>query len=636
MEMITPDIVAQVRQKADITDVIGEKVVLRKQGKNFLGLCPFHQDRKPSFNVSPSKQIYKCFSCGAGGDVISFVMQQEHITFKEAVRHLAQRYHIPLPVSSPEKQQTYRQHQTKQTQLLEVMALAADFYQHALHSSLGEPARRYLERRGLTAATLQRFQIGFAPPGWQPLYDYLVGHKGIPAALVAEAGLLVARQTQGWYDRFRHRVMLPICNLKGEVIGFAGRSLADEQPKYLNSPETELFHKSQVLYALHLARESIAKQDQAIVVEGYFDAIALHQAGIPNVVASMGTALTTQQVTSLLRYTESKRLILNFDGDRAGIQAAERAIAPIAEQAKRGEVELRLLTIPSGKDADEFLQEHGASEFQALIDQAPLWLDWQIDQVLASKDLTQANHFQQALQSLTQLLAGLGGHWRTLYIHRIADRLSRGNGRLARDLEEELRKSIRQQRWSAPKTRPTPEKGSKLIQSESHLLQIFLHFPEFRPLIREELLRRDLQFSFTPHRHLWQGIMDLLRQQPDLEGNSEGLLVTLRTFFAQDESLNQRLIHLLWLDETSRIALMRPRVVVRAAVATMELEIRQKRYRYWTQLWDQAYQEGQTEQARYFQEKIQNEYRRIQSLQKECQITYEDLQTPLLNTEELY
>lgn len=635
MEIITPDVVAQVRQKADITDVIGEKVVLRKQGKNFIGLCPFHQDRKPSFNVSPSKQIYKCFACGAGGDVISFVMQEQHITFKEAVQHLAQRYHIPLPVSSPEKQRSYQQQQSKQNQLLEILALAADFYRHALHSSLGEPARHYLSQRQLTPATLQQFQIGFAPPGWQPLYEYLVNQKGIPAQLVADAGLLVARQSGGWYDRFRHRVMLPIFNLKGQVIGFAGRALGDEQPKYLNSPETDLFNKSQVLYALNFARDSIARQDQAIVVEGYFDAIALHQAGITNVVASMGTALTAEQVTALLRYSESKRLILNFDADRAGIQAAERAIAPIADQARRGEVELRLLTIPRGKDADEFLRDHGSEEFRALVEQAPLWLDWQIEQILAAKDLGQANQFQQALQSLTRLLSGLGGHWRTLYIHRVAERLSRGNSRLARDLEEELRKSIRQQRWSRPTSRSHPEKGSKLIQSEFHLLQIFLHFGEYRSLIREELLNRDLQFSYTPHRQLWQGISELVQQQPHLEADTEALLVTLRTFFAQDEALNQRLTHLLWLDETSRIALMRPRMVVRAAIATMELEIRQKRYRYWTQLWDQAYQHRQTEQALYFQEKIQSEYRRIQALQKECQMSAEDLQTSLFNVDEL-
>ncbi|MEN9266306.1 MAG: toprim domain-containing protein, partial [Thermostichales cyanobacterium BF4_bins_65] len=380
---------------------------------------------------------------------------------------------------------------------------------------------------------------------------------------------------------------------------------------------------------------SIARQDQAIVVEGYFDAIALHQAGITNVVASMGTALTAEQVTALLRYSESKRLILNFDADRAGIQAAERAIAPIADQARRGEVELRLLTIPRGKDADEFLRDHGSEEFRALVEQAPLWLDWQIEQILAAKDLSQANQFQQALQSLTRLLSGLGGHWRTLYIHRVAERLSRGNSRLARDLEEELRKSIRQQRWSRPTSRSHPEKGSKLIQSEFHLLQIFLHFGEYRSLIREELLNRDLQFSYTPHRQLWQGISELVQQQPHLEADTEALLVTLRTFFAQDEALNQRLTHLLWLDETSRIALMRPRMVVRAAIATMELEIRQKRYRYWTQLWDQAYQHRQTEQALYFQAKIQSEYRRIQALQKECQMSAEDLQTSLFNVDEL-
>jgi len=632
--LVTPEVVAQVRQKADIVDVIGEKVVLRKQGKNLVGLCPFHQDRKPSFNVSPSKQIYKCFSCGVGGDVLSFIMRQESLGFAEAVIHLAQRYHVPLPARSPEKQQRYQHHITKQGQLLELLALAADFYQHALHAPIGEPARRYLDQRQFSAETLARFQIGFAPPGWQPLYEYLVHQKGFPAPLVANAGLLVERQSgQGWYDRFRHRVMIPISNLKGQVIGFAGRTLGDEQPKYLNSPETELFNKGQLLFGLHLAKEAIVKADAALVVEGYFDAIALHQAGIPNVVASMGTALTQSQVTSLLRYTESKRLILNFDADRAGINAAERAISPIAEQARRGEVELRLLTIPSGKDADEFLREHAPAEFQALMDSAPLWLDWQIEQVLNGKDLSQATQFQQATQTLVKLLAGLGGHWRALYIQRVAERLSRGNSRLARDLEEELRKNVRQERWSAPTLPTSPDKGSKLTQSESHLLQIFLHFPEYRDVIQSDLVDRELQFSFTPHRQLWQGIQDVLRQQPTLGDDQDALLVTLRTLFAQDEALNQRLTHLLWLDEANRIALMRPRMVVRAAIATLELEIRQKRYRYWTQLWDKAYQERNTELARHFQEKIQAEFQMIQGLQRECQSRYEDLETSPLSEE---
>lgn len=642
MSGLPPDFIQLVRQKADLVEVVAEKVVLRKQGKNFVGLCPFHNDHKPSFQVSPSKQIYKCFSCGAGGDVLRFVMQTEHLSFAEAVRHLARRYHIPLPTRNPEAQplgSLDERELSHREKLLEILAMAADFYQHALRSQLGSAARQYLHSRHLSEETLQKFQIGFAPPGWQSLYEYLVNHKRQPVKLLEEAGLLVPRQQgSGHYDRFRNRIMLPIFDVQGRVIGFAGRALGESgQPKYLNSPETELFNKSQVVYGLNFARDAIAKADQVLVVEGYFDVIALHQAGVAYAVAAMGTALTPHQVKTLLRYTQSKRLILNFDADRAGLNAANRAIEAVEEQARRGEIELRILTLPEGKDADEFLREHrgsapptqAVSELQTLIEQAPLWLDWRIEQVLAGRDLSRAADFQQARQALVQLLAGLGGQWRSLYLHKVAELLSRGNGRLSRDLEEDLRRAVRQYRWAKPQ-QPSLNKGSKLLQSESHLLQIFLHFGEYRREIRQTLLERELQFSFRPHRELWQRILELISAQPELEDRGETLLTALRTLCAQDEQLNERLSHLLWLDENTRVALMRPRMVVRAAIANMELEIRQKRYRYWTQLWDQAFSEGNTALAAQYQASIQQEYQAIQALQRQVQLSLEDLsETPL-------
>ncbi|MGY2946494.1 DNA primase [Thermostichus sp. MS-CIW-34] len=642
MSGLPPDFIQLVRQKADLVEVVAEKVVLRKQGKNFVGLCPFHNDHKPSFQVSPSKQIYKCFSCGAGGDVLRFVMQTEHLSFAEAVRHLARRYHIPLPTRNPEAQplgSLDERELSHREKLLEILAMAADFYRHALRSQLGSAARQYLHSRHLSEETLQKFQIGFAPPGWQSLYEYLVNHKRQPVKLLEEAGLLVPRQQgSGHYDRFRNRIMLPIFDVQGRVIGFAGRALGESgQPKYLNSPETELFNKSQVVYGLNFARDAIAKADQVLVVEGYFDVIALHQAGVAYAVAAMGTALTPHQVKILLRYTQSKRLILNFDADRAGLNAASRAIEAIEEQARRGEIELRILTLPEGKDADEFLREYkssapptrAVSELQTLIEQAPLWLDWRIEQVLAGRDLSRATDFQQARQALVQLLAGLGGQWRSLYLHKVAELLSRGNGRLSRDLEEDLRRAVRQYRWAKPQ-QPSLNKGSKLLQSESHLLQIFLHFGEYRREIRQTLLERELQFSFRPHRELWQRILELISAQPELEEQEETLLTALRTLCAQDEQLNERLSHLLWLDENTRVALMRPRMVVRAAIANMELEIRQKRYRYWTQLWDQAFSEGNTALAAQYQASIQQEYQAIQALQRQVQLSLENMsETPL-------
>ncbi len=626
MDALHPQMVDTVRQKADIVEVIGDHVVLRKQGKNFVGLCPFHQDRKPSFNVSPSKQIYKCFSCGEGGDVLRFVMQFDKATFSEAVLQLAQRFNVPIQTRTPAQSQAYEQSRSRQEKLLEILYLAADFYQHVLRSAQGEVARQYLQQRGLSEVTIQQFQIGFAPAGWQPVYEYLVNQKHIPAQLVADVGLIVERNhSQGWYDRFRQRIMLPIFDSRGRIIGFGGRSLGDEQPKYLNSPETELFDKSQVLYGLNFAREAIAKQDCALVVEGYFDVIALHQAGISTAVASMGTALTPNQVTYLLRYTESKQVVLNFDGDAAGLSAAERAITNLGDMARRGEVNLKILTLPAGKDADEFLKQNNEAAFQTLLAQAPLWLDWQIERLLADKELRNPIAFQQATQAMVGLLSPLtDALLRSHYVHAVAERLSQGDARLALRLEDDLRRQMRSQRWQG-KAKPSATKASKLHGSEAQLLQIYLHFPEYRQETREALADRDLQLSLSSHRLLFQYVLGLIAVQPELEQDGDGLLTALRNGCAHDTALNQQLSHLLWLDEHSRVALMRPRLVVRAAIANMELELCQKRYRYWTQLWDEAYSGRNIELAQQYQQQIQAEHQHMQALQKAAQLSFAEL-----------
>ncbi len=626
MDALHPQMVDAVRQKADIVEVIADHVVLRKQGKNFVGLCPFHQDRKPSFNVSPSKQIYKCFACGEGGDVLRFVMQFDKATFSEAVLQLAQRFNVPIQARTPAQGQAYEQSRSRQEKLLEILYLATDFYQHVLRSTQGEAARQYLQQRGLSEATIQQFQVGFAPAGWQPVYEYLVNQKHVPVQLLADVGLVVERNHgQGWYDRFRHRIMLPIFDSRGRIIGFGGRSLGDEQPKYLNSPETELFDKSQVLYGLNFAREAIAKHDCALVVEGYFDVIALHQAGISTAVASMGTALTPNQVTYLLRYTESKQVVLNFDGDAAGLTAAERAIANLGDMARRGEVNLKILTLPAGKDADEFLKQNNEAAFQSLLSQAPLWLDWQIERLLADKELRNPVAFQQATQAMVGLLSPLTDSLlRSHYVHAVAERLSQGDARLALRLEDDLRRQVRSQRWQG-KAKPNATKASKLHSSEAQLLQIYLHFPEYRQETREALAERDLQLSLSSHRLLFQYVLGLIAEQPELEQDGDGLLTALRNGCAHDTALNQQLSHLLWLDEHSRVALMRPRLVVRAAIANMELELCQKRYRYWTQLWDEAYSERNIELAQQYQQQIQAEHQHMQALQKAAQLSFAEL-----------
>ena len=633
-----PDTIEQVRQRADIVDVVSEHVVLRKLGKDFTGLCPFHDDKSPSFTVSPSKQFYYCFSCGAGGNAIKFLMELGKHSFSEVVLDLAKRYQVSVQTLEPEQRQELQRQISVREQLHEILALTARFFEHALNQPQGKAALEYLTaQRKLSATTIQQFQLGYAPAGWETLFGYLVEQKHYPVALVERAGLIVPRKgsTGSYYDRFRDRLMIPIHDLQGRVVGFGGRSLGDEQPKYLNSPETELFDKGNILFALDKARAAIAKQDQAVVVEGYFDVIALHSAGITNVVASMGTALSLAQVRQLLRYTESKRIVFNFDADRAGTQAAERAIGEVAALAYQGEVQLRILNIPTGKDPDEFLQSNTSADYQQLLDDSPLWLDWQIQQAIAGHDLNQADQFQQSVQAIVKLLGNLPNSMlRTHYIQKCAELLSQGNSRLMRQLEDNLRLQVRGERWHGRSQKwQTSSERDLLEESEGQLLRLYLHKPLHRPAIVEALEARDLEFSLSHHRFLWRQILALKDDGFDLEANPSLDLMTLLqdrcTDFPSDMS---KIYALFQLDETGDIDVLRSALVIRSAVASMEKVMCEKRRRHFISLWEKTDCATAPELGQFYYKKIAAEDQRIQDLDRERQTTFEDLvQAPVLS-----
>ncbi|MEL6788716.1 MAG: DNA primase, partial [Cyanobacteria bacterium J06607_15] len=304
-------------------------------------------------------------------------------SFAEVVLDLARRYQVEIKTVEPEQRQEIQRQLTLKEQLYEILAIASSFFQHALHQPQGEVALDYIRQRQVEENTISSFQLGYAPLGWETLYRYLVEQKRYPVNLVEEAGLIKPRKSgSGYYDVFRDRLMIPIMDLQGRIIGFGSRSLKEEdQPKYLNSPETPLFDKSKTLFALDKARSAIGKADCAVVVEGYFDAIALHEAGIENVVASLGTAFTQNQLKQLLRFTPSKQVILNFDADNAGQKATERAIGEVEDLVYGGVVQLRILNLPNGKDADEFIRgrDDGVVLYYQALETAPLWLDWLID-----------------------------------------------------------------------------------------------------------------------------------------------------------------------------------------------------------------------------------------------------------------
>jgi len=351
--------IAQVQQATDIVRLISEYLPLKRAGRNYKALCPFHQEKTPSFMVNPQLQIYKCFGCGAGGNVFGFVMRREAVSFPEALRMLAERAGIKLE-ERPQEQKQARQKE----KLFALNAWAADYFRQKLLSSEGAQARNYLSSRRIEPATVERFKLGWSPDAWDHLLQQ-GARKGYSSRLLEQAGLVVPRDsTSGYYDRFRARLMFPICDVRGRVVGFGGRILKEDVVKYVNSPTTVLFDKSRSLYGLDVARSPIASRRQVAVVEGYTDCLMAHQMGIDWVVATLGTALTSEHLRELRRYADE--VILVFDADAAGARAAERTL----EMFLREELEARLAVLEPGLDPCDFLIKFGKDAFQRKLDHA--------------------------------------------------------------------------------------------------------------------------------------------------------------------------------------------------------------------------------------------------------------------------
>ena len=509
-----PQTIEAVKERADIVEVVGEHVVLKKKGKEYVGICPFHDDKSPSMTVSPAKQFYYCFSCGAGGNSLKFLMEFKRQSFSDVVLELARKYSLPIETLDAPQQERLKEQLSRRDKIHRALALASGWFRANLRSPGGEAALDYLiNKRDLNNGTIEHFELGYAPDKWDGLINHLQQVENIDTDCLELAGLVVARKGgQGFYDRFRQRLMIPIHDRQGRIIGFGGRSLEGVEPKYLNSPETEVFEKGKHLFGLDKAVDSIRRADCAVVVEGYFDVIALHAAGVRHAVAALGTALSNQQITQLCRCCDSRRIVLNFDADGAGIRAAQRAIGEVEQQALQGQIELRVLPLPEGKDPDEFLKNQGAPDYLALLENAPLWLDWQIEQVLVGMDLNRADQFQQVVKSLVELLGKLPqSALRSHYLQRVAERLSGGQSRMALQLEEDLRQQVKGQRWHGRSSRHgKPGEAGIRERAEAALLRLYLHVPRVRAEIRRELRSRDLEdFGIPHHRQLWLAISEL-------------------------------------------------------------------------------------------------------------------------------
>jgi len=476
----------KVKQQADIVRVIGEYVRLKKTGQNFTGLCPFHQEKTPSFAVHPVRQIYHCFGCGAGGDVFKFVMEIEKCPFPEAVRAVAEKCAIPIPRPRERSPEERRENQQRSA-LVEMHRDAAAFFTRQLEqASEGKVAAAYLEDRGLDRAAIVRFGVGFAPSSGDALVRQL---KAKYSERLLDASGLVSRDASGrFYDRFRRRIMFPIANEVGKIIAFGGRAMGDDQPKYLNSPETPIYSKSNVLYHLDRAKESVRQSDFGILVEGYMDAIAVARAGIVNVIASCGTSLAEPQIKLLARFT--RRIVVNFDPDTAGQAATERSLGLLLEK----EFDVRVLVLPGGADPDKFLNEQGPDAYRKLLTEALPYLDYLIARAREMDRSTTAGK----LASLNFLMP---------YLQRVPNRLLRSEWatRIASELrvdEPVLREALRRaaaERRSEVK--PQPELLAPAIRpAERRLMQMLFEAEGFREKLVEEISAHQLHRGLESER----------------------------------------------------------------------------------------------------------------------------------------
>lgn len=362
-------LVNEIKRRLSIIDLIESYTSVKKTGRGYVGLCPFHDDRNPSMHIDEEKGLFHCFSCGAGGDILGFYMRYNNTTFPEALQELAKRANIPIEKTAPRARGS-----SAAGALFKINSIVSKYYQKTLESAKGKPALEYLEKRGIPRDVATEFGLGYAPEGWDNLAKFLAKHKA-PLGLAERVGLLVRRNSgDGHYDRFRGRLMFPIVNVDGKVIGFGGRIIDGEgEPKYINSPESEIYHKRSSFYGLDKSRDHIRRSRRAIIVEGYMDFLSVYASGVGNVVATLGTALTRGHVGVLKRYTD--RYVVIFDGDESGIKAAVRSLDVFLEEGLLPNV----VILPEGEDPDSFISKRGRDALLSLIENAPGLLDFYID-----------------------------------------------------------------------------------------------------------------------------------------------------------------------------------------------------------------------------------------------------------------
>jgi DNA primase len=547
--LIADDLIAEIRDRTDIVVLIGEYVDLKQRGANFIGLCPFHNEKSPSFNVRRDRQFFHCFGCQESGDALGFVMRLEGLTFPQAARSLAERAGVTIAEVDDREQAEQQRERAQQERLAAVNEAATAFYALQLRE---HPQRSHAEqeltRRAIRTETVELFRLGYAPPAWDALTTFLQ-RKGHALADAETLGLILKRRDRsGYYDRFRHRILFPIADMHGRVVAFSGRLLApiegaevrprdNEEPKYVNSPESPLYKKGEVLFGLHQARVEIRRNGWAILCEGNFDLVALHQAGFRNAVAPLGTAFTEAQAKLLRRFAQ--RVTLMFDADGAGRKAVHAAYVLL----RKAELGARVASLPEGADPDSYIREHGVPALERLVEGASGIVEYLID-AAATRSGPSAAERAQAMEALGPIVAAVGNPVEIeLYIERIAQRFSIGDLRV---VKEQLRRGVRTGADNVPRRSSSPSSTTgatpagppttkvataqervKLPQLQSELLGALLDKPELFQSAHAENLKElltvaELQsiFSAAAAQVAERGTLDAPRLLAQLAGNS--------------------------------------------------------------------------------------------------------------------
>jgi DNA primase len=450
----------EIKRTVDIVELIGQFVQLKRSGQSYMGLCPFHSEKAPSFTVSPSKQMFHCFGCKKGGDLFAFWMTYHQVTFPQALKDLAEKYHVSLPERDPGTPGI-------KESILRVNEAAADFFHHILmKSGKGKAGRDYLQRRSIPGEIISEFRLGYAPDEWDGLAKAL-REKKIDPETALQAGLLIPRKTEGHYDRFRARVMFPIFDMRSQIVGFGGRVLDQSLPKYLNTPETPVFQKGELLYGLHTAYSRIRESGRVVIVEGYTDALALIKHGFRGAVATLGTALTRDHIRKLKGY--AREAVVVFDPDAAGTAAAMKSLSFFLDEGMPS----RVMSLPDGEDPDTFVNKSGLEAFEALLERSVPMFDFFIDRKMADGG-KEIEHRVKVLEDIFPVLAELKSHvQRALYINRLSEKLQVTEKTLTAEFQKWAAKGA----FAPDRSRPQEKKEARKID-DVYLLNLVLHHPE--------------------------------------------------------------------------------------------------------------------------------------------------------------